>query len=295
MSDVAPPDSASPGREILPSGPAGTQGLASAGPVIQGLAVEALAYAEASDAPATRRAYNSAWRAFEAWCAQHGQQPMPASAGAVAMYLVAGARRLAVSSLMVHRAAIDEAHRALDHPRPDSAHLRKIWKGIRKTHGRPPAKKRALTAGDLRRALKATPATMAGARDRALILVGFASALRRSELAALTIGGGLVSAHFVSEGLEIVIAKSKGDQLGAGATVPIPHGRQSGTCPVRALQDWLSAAGIVDGPVFRAVDRLGRSEKPRWRTARWPGSSRRPRSARVSIPGRSLATRCGGE
>jgi integrase len=229
---------------------------------VQGLAAAALAYAEAARPPATRRAYTSAWRVFCTWCEAHGQSSLPASAGAVALYLVDRAERLAVSSLMVHRAAIDAAHRDADLARPDSAALRKVWAGIRRTRGRPPAKKRAIGSADLRRALKKSPPGLRGARDRAIVLVGFASALRRSELAAmaLDVGGetAVIRARFVPEGLEIAVDRGKGDQLGRGAIVAVPFGRHGDTCPVRALQSWLAAAGIARGPVFRGVSRSGK-------------------------------------
>jgi integrase len=89
--------------------------------------------------------------------------------------------------------------------------------------------------------------------------VGFAGALRRSELAAMTLDGadaGDVWARFVSGGLEVHLDRSKGDQIGSGAIVAIPYGRK--LCPVSALQAWLSAASITSGPVFRAIDRHGR-------------------------------------
>lgn len=242
------------------SPPASPPCQASAGRDLRRLAAEALAYADASCAPATRRAYNSAWRAFTTWCATHGQAPLPAAPDAVALYLTDGAKRLKVSSLQLHKAAIDAVHRAADLAAPDSARLRNVWDGIRRDHSAPPVKKRALRAVDIRRAYnKIDISGPAGARDRALILVGFASALRRGELAALSLDeNAVVRCSFVADGLEISIARSKGDQFGAGATVAIPHGKSNATCPVAALRAWLELAQISDGPVFRAVDRVGR-------------------------------------
>lgn len=241
------------------SPPASPPGSESVGPELRRLAVQALAYADASCAPATRRAYNSAWRAFTTWCAARGQTPLPASADLVAAYLTDGAARLKVASLQLHRAAIDAAHRGADLTAPDSARLREVWDGIRRQHGAPAVKKRALRGTDIRKALRKTPAGVAGARDRALILVGFASAMRRGELAGLSLDeSAVVRCSFVDEGLEITIARSKGDQFGAGATLAIPHGKNNATCPVSALRAWLDVSQICYGPVFRAVDRIGR-------------------------------------
>jgi site-specific recombinase XerC len=108
----------------------------------------------------------------------------------------------------------------------------------------------------------ALPPTPAGARDRALLLMGFAGALRRSELAAIELDGdpetaGAVRLEFVSEGIEVHLGRSKGDQEGRGAVVAIPI---TGTplCPVAALEAWLQASRIRRGAVFRGIDRWGR-------------------------------------
>src|SRR5690606_20413566 len=88
--------------------------------------------------------------------------------------------------------------------------------------------------------------------DRALLLVGFAGAFRRSELAALTVD----DLTFGADGVDVLIRRSKTDQEGQGQTVAIPHGLH--LKPVEALRDWLSAAAITAGPIFRAVSRSGR-------------------------------------
>jgi integrase len=92
-----------------------------------------------------------------------------------------------------------------------------------------------------------------GTRDRALILVGFAAALRRSELVSLDVG----DLTFVDDGVVVRLGKSKTDQLGAGREIPVVFGANRLTCPVRALRDWVAASGIVAGPLFVGV-RCGR-------------------------------------
>lgn len=244
----------------LPAAPAPASDLAqaSAGEEIRRLAATALAYADASRAPATRRAYSSAWRAFSTWCEARGFSPLPASAELVALYLSDRAGALKVSTLALHRAAIEAAHCAHDLSPPDSAALREVWDGLRRTHGAPPAKKTAIRAADIRRAFARRPRSLAELRDRALILIGFASALRRSELAELSLDADArVQARFADEGLEIIVLRSKGDPFGAGATIAVPFGARSSTCPVKALSAWLAAASIDAGPVFRLVDRAG--------------------------------------
>ena len=97
----------------------------------------------------------------------------------------------------------------------------------------------------------ASPDTLAGKRDRALVLLGFAGAFRRSELVALRVADVDES----QAGLRVIVRHSKTDQEGEGATVAIARGAV--VCPVKALQEWLEAAGISSGPVFRAVSKSG--------------------------------------
>jgi integrase len=98
-----------------------------------------------------------------------------------------------------------------------------------------------------------------GARDRALFLLGFAGALRRSELVGLDFG----HVTWTGEGFTLLIERSKTDKEGEGAEIAIPRGRSDETCPVVALQSWLAAAEITAGPLFRKVNRGGAVETAR--------------------------------
>lgn len=216
-------------------------------------------YAAADRSANTRRVYGSSWRSFCSWCASEGVEPLPAEAATVALYLTARAPTTAVATLALHLSAIAAAHQAAGSPPPAHPDLDRVWAGIKRTHGRPPRKKRALVVEDLRRVLAKLPDSLAGKRDRALLLVGFAAALRRSELAILSLpgpGATTVRAEFVHAGLEIHLDRAKGDQAGQGAIVAVPYGKK--ICPVSALQSWIGAAGITGGPIFRGVDRHGR-------------------------------------
>jgi integrase len=99
----------------------------------------------------------------------------------------------------------------------------------------------------------ALPDDLAGVRDRALLLVGFAAALRRSELVALCVE----DLEFSDQGLAITIRRSKSDQEAHGEQIGVPYGSTTETCPVTALQSWLEAAGIESGALFRRIDRHG--------------------------------------
>jgi site-specific recombinase XerD len=106
---------------------------------------------------------------------------------------------------------------------------------------------------DICRLLAACPKNLLGLRDRALILIGFAGAFRRSELCAMSVSDLCFSAF----GLVISVPRSKADQEQAGAKVAIVFGEHKDTCPIRTLRKWLKAAKVNNGAVFRGVDRHG--------------------------------------
>ena len=211
-------------------------------------------YLVAADAPATVRAYAADWRHFAKWCAVRGAAPMPASPALVGDYLSELGEAYARSTLRRKVAAIARANRHAGH-RLDTGHpsIRDVLRGIGRLHGGPPKRAQALATEEIRRLVAVCDGSLAGLRDRALLLVGFAGALRRSELCA-------IEAEHVTwrpRSLELLIPRSKTDPEGEGARLGIPRGRAEATCPVRALRAWLDAAAIEHGPVFRAVTRTG--------------------------------------
>jgi site-specific recombinase XerD len=225
------------------------------------LATEARGYADNSRAANTTRAYRSDWNDFSAWCANAGAPSIPASAATVALYLTDRATSLSVASLARRRAAIAAAHRLADLPAPQSQDLARVWNGIQRAHGRPPVQKQALSTEALRQSVIAQPESLAGLRNRALLLIGFGGGLRRSEIAALCIAGtpdATITLTITAAGLDITLTRSKGDQLGSGAVVSIPNGARSTSCPVLAAQAWIAAAQIETGPVFRQIKKGGK-------------------------------------
>lgn len=130
--------------------------------------------------------------------------------------------------------------------------MKATLRGIRRSIGAAPVRKAPATADLLRQMLDRYPDTLKGRRDRALLALGFAGAFRRSELVALRVEDLTETA----DGLRVLIRKSKTDQEGLGQEVAILRGTR--LRPVQAVQDWLRAAGIEEGPVFRAVGRGGR-------------------------------------
>jgi hypothetical protein len=125
-------------------------------------------------------------------------------------------------------------------------------RGARRTLGVAPMKKSAATSDKVLAMVAGAERGLIGKRDRALLLLGFALAARRSELVALDVA----DLEECPEGLRVTIRRSKTDQEGAGAVVAVCRG--SIACPVAAVRDWLAAAGISDGPLFRRVGKGGR-------------------------------------
>jgi hypothetical protein len=130
--------------------------------------------------------------------------------------------------------------------------VRRTMRGVRRTYGKPQRRAAALTTDDVLAMTFLLGNSLAELRDRALLLLGFAGGFRRSELVSIDCGAVRRCVH----GLVIMILKSKSDQESCGRQVVIPYGRMM--CPVNALDAWLSASGITDGPVFRQMRKGGR-------------------------------------
>jgi integrase len=204
--------------------------------------------------PNTRKAYLSDLVEFERWGGS-----IPASVEAVAAYLAARADALAVATLVRHLASISKAHEARGLLNPTRSELvRATLRGIKRIRGCAQRQAKALLRDDLLLVLDAMGAGPKDMRDRALLLIGFAGALRRSELVALDVG----DIEHVHQGIVITLRRSKTDQDGQGRKIGIPFGRRR-WCPVGAFEAWLAVSGIVEGPIFRPVDRHGHVQEVR--------------------------------
>ncbi len=223
-------------------------------PAFEAALAQAKAYAGASKADRTVQAYRGAFGQFHTWCKDVNAGSLPASIETVAAYLGALATRgCKASTIDLHAAAIAFAHRAAGlEPPTNSEAVKATVQGIRRRIGTKPTRKAPVTAEALRKILKRIPDTLIGKRDRALLLIGFAAALRRSELVALTVA----DLERTPEGVIVHIGKSKTDQEGAGQEVSVPNG--SKLKPVQALDAWLAAAAISQGFVFRSIAKGGR-------------------------------------
>jgi integrase len=155
-------------------------------------------------------------------------------------------------------AAVRYAHKLAGFPLPtDDERVRATVRGIRRSLGAAPSKKMPATAERVIGMAPLAGTRLSAIRDRALLLIGFAGAFRRSELVALNVE----DIEETAEGLRITIRRSKTDQEGHGHVIAIPRGMIA--CPVAALKAWLEAAAITEGPVFRPIAKGGRLQATR--------------------------------
>lgn len=216
-------------------------------------------YARASKSDRTLTLYAAAWREFERFASEHGESHLPASPALVIDYLVALAeggitgKPAKVSTIDLKRAAIVHVHELHNLPDPTAyAEVKAVMSGIRREVGSAPEQKEALSLDDLRTLVNALPDDLAGKRDRALLLVGFAGAFRRSELAALNVA----DVH-INGALRVTIRKSKTDQEARGLVKVIPAIADQAMDPMNALRDYLNAANIQSGAIFRRFNSYG--------------------------------------
>jgi integrase len=215
-------------------------------------------YAAASRAASTRRAYASDWQRWLAWCADRGVRPLPADPELVALFCASAASEGLTPPTITRRlAAIGAAHRAAGHPPPQAAEgggvILEVMAGIRRSRAEPPTRKAAADADVLLDMLRACAGDgIRSVRARGVLSLGMAGAFRRSEI----VGIRMADISRDAEGIRVTIRRSKTDQESEGQAVAIPHGAR--IRPVAAMDEWLAAAGVVDGFVFR---RIGRADQ----------------------------------
>ena len=243
-SPVAPPSSALPAH-------------------LERLTERARDYVEASSSANTRRAYASDWAHFSGWCRRHGLDPLPPSPQLVGLYITAcasgtalpGGKKSSVATIERRLSAIgwNYAQRGTPLDRKDR-HIATVLAGIRNTHAAPPRQKEAVLPEDLRAMLETLDrGSLRGLRDRAMLLIGFAGGLRRSEIVGLDLGreqtpDGRGWVEVLDKGMVVTLRGKTGWR-----EVEIGRGSSDATCPVTALQTWLKLARIGHGPLFRRV------------------------------------------
>lgn len=204
----------------------------------------------------TRRSYASAMRTFTAWCRVRGYPSIPTGPEVVASYIAHRAELVAHSTISRDVAAISAAHLDKSLGDPTAHHgVRQALRSAGRALGTSPSRRATpLTTVLMRQAIGAMDdlETATGKRDRAILLLGLAAALRRRELAALTTN----DIARQGAGLLLQIRRSKTDQTGRGDLIGIPLGAHSETCPVLALEAWFEASGRklgVGSPLFSRI------------------------------------------
>lgn len=222
------------------------------------LAREAARRAVKPLADATRKAYARYWNEWTLWCTRFGKEPFPAREEDLAVYLLFLSKEgLAPSSIEQVYIAIRSAHRRLKEPLPTLEGVNSLIASLRREQAAQgiaaEVRKDPLLREDLRAMLAKIPKGPAGVRDKAILLLGFGAALRRSELAALDVGDVSVAPDWV---LRVRIGKSKTDQEGRGVSLAILPADNPAECAGRAVAAWLKGAGLTEGPLFRPLYRV---------------------------------------
>jgi integrase len=224
------------------------------------LAETAKAYARSAQADNTQRAYAADWRQFASWLRRQGFAETPPDPEAVGLYLAAqverGGAELSVATLERRLSGIAWRYRQLGVPLDiRDRHIATVLAGIRRRHARPPLQKAAIFADELLAMLAVLDMDLRGLRDRAILAIGFAGGLRRSEIVGLDCGpsqteDGSGWIEIFSEGALLTIRGKTGWR-----EVEIGRGSRPETCPVALLETWLRLGRIGHGPLFRAIAR----------------------------------------
>jgi integrase len=224
------------------------------------LAETAKAYAHSAQADNTQRAYAADWRHFASWLRRQGLPETPPDPEAVGLYLAAQVERrgaeLSVATLERRLSGIAWRYRQLGQPLEiRDRHIATVLAGIRRRHGRPPLQKAAIFADELLAMLATLDMDLRGLRDRAILAIGFAGGLRRSEIVGLDCGprqseDGSGWIEILPEGALLTIRGKTGWR-----DVEIGRGSRPDTCPVALLETWLRLGRISHGPLFRAIAR----------------------------------------
>jgi integrase len=209
---------------------------------------ESLRFEESIRAPRTLQTYSSDWKTFCLWCAKEGREALPATTDTVRLYITDSLlHNKRVSTLRHHVCAIIHHHRVAGCIEPSRREILPVLAGAQRIRGEQVRGKAAITVEQLRMMLwslhRPEPART---RDQAVLLFGFTTALRRSNIATVAIE----DVDFRPEGFVVHIRKEKQDQTSVGRYIGVPNGKHADTCPVQALKAWLTYRGVTPGPVF---------------------------------------------
>ena len=204
---------------------------------------------DAATAENTIIAYSSDVERFLSWGGS-----IPCQPAVLCRYLAEHAESNKATTLERWVAAISVAHKNANFDNPTRhPSVRNTLRGIRREYRQKVHRVQPITSELLMSIVDKLPPTLAAKRDRALLLLGFAAAMRRSEVSALEVG----QITFLSSGMILDFGKSKTDQEGNDSEVAVPRAKDPRYCATLALREWLQAASIDSGPVFRSISKGG--------------------------------------
>ena len=238
---------------LTPTGPSEDSSSAVGTPRTRALIQSAVNRHAAAENENTRRTYRAGWNRFVRFCKEDGHTALPATGETVTVFMEHLAREgYALATIDTRITAIADRHKSAGEEDPTKTHaVRQQRENLRKTLDPVPDQVEPVLLEHLR-AMAFNPDTLSDVRDRALLFVGFAGGFRRSELTGLTID----DLREVSGGIVLRVRRSKTDQEGRGRMVQIPDRVPAlSPTPNEALREWLDAAEIDAGPLFRMVDR----------------------------------------
>lgn len=268
LSTVAGRDVSTPevsGDSPLPSPADGDQPPAH----LKDLTDRARGYVEAASSANTRKAYAADWKHFSAWCRRSNLAPLPPHSQTVGLYITAcasgtaerGMKGNSVSTIERRLSSLswNYAQRGLALDRKDR-HIATVMAGIRNSHAKPPIQKEAVVAEDIIAMVETLDGgSLRGLRDRAMLLIGFAGGLRRSEIVGLDLqadqtddGRGWI--EILEKGMLIILRGKTGWR-----EVEVGRGSADATCPVAAIENWIKFAKLAHGPLFRRVTGQGKA------------------------------------
>ena len=257
------------GADLVPAPETDRAGPSALPAHLEDLAEKARDYAKAASSENTRRAYAADWRHYQAWTRRQNLPALPPDPQVLGLYIAAQAsgaadpsgKPSAVSTIERRLSALawNFAQRGQPMDRQDP-HIATVFAGVRRTHGQPPIQKEAALPEHLIEMLATLPlGSLRGLRDRAVLLVGFAGGLRRSEIVALDRGrdqtldgGGWI--EILDKGMVVTLRGKTGWR-----EIEIGRGSSDLTCPIVALETWLKFARIDHGPLFRRVTGQGKT------------------------------------
>lgn len=207
---------------------------------------------ESTISDSTKRAYKSDWKIFVDWCEKYQVASLPASSETVSLWVTSLDGTRCLSTIRRYVSSVSVAHRIAGFDSPCSSDLvKRAIRGIARTHEYNVTKASPISWDLLKRIVDVCGISVTGMRNATMMLIGWAGALRRSELCSIK----FEDLEFSNEGLILTIPKSKTDQFRMGFQIGIPFFTDEKYCPVRRLKNWIDRAQIEEGFIFRALKR----------------------------------------